>query len=151
MFTGLFAKLLAFPLIGKVAGFFTTERRSLIFGYVMILAVVVIGGFTVTLWASKNKVTNDLHTAQLKLTAAEQRIDKVEMVNQAQEATISDLRELRLRDAKAVAGLFQDMDRLGERDARVRQQLTSLEKNNAAVRSYLDQPVPSDLRELLKQ
>jgi hypothetical protein len=149
MLTGLFAKLIAFPMIGKVLGFFKSKHR-LVIEYVLIALLLATAGFTLSMWLSKGRTEKALTTVQTELTRAKSRLNSVEQINQAQQATIKDLRDLRAKDALALTGLADDMARLGLRDQDMRRQISELEKSNATVSEYLNQPIPTELKRLLE-
>lgn len=148
MFAGLFAKFLALPLIGKILGW-GKGRGSTIVGYVLTAIVIVFASFTVTLWFSKQKMEKSLVAAASQIQHLQNKVTAVEQVNAAQEDVIKNLQELRVVDNKALTGLSDDYRRLNLQDKAVSNKLTALEKSNAPVREYLDQPLPPELRELL--
>ena len=74
-----------------------------------------------------------------------ERVVNVEVINEAQDKTISDLQALRQQDAAVMAGLVTDYAKLSKSDATARKKLSELEKQNANVRDYLDQPLPPEL------
>lgn len=157
MFSGLFAKFVALPLIGKVVGVFTNrvapfvrDKKRLMIEYVLIAVIIASAATVFTLWLQNRKQDDKLTTASQTIDGLKTRIQTVEFVNETQEQTIKTLNDLREQDALALGGLMTDYDRLSERDKSVQKQLAELEKNNAKVRSYLNQPLPPELRSLLE-
>lgn len=140
--------LLKLPFISSIANFVTGKKR-LLCEYGLIAAVVTIGGFTLSQWYSKSQLEKRLVNAELQVEAMQSRVTIVEAVNQAHEATLDSLRELRARDAAALKGLIEDYKTLTMRDQQVRNQLYELRKSNESVAAYLAQPVPSELARLL--
>lgn len=145
MITLLLTKL---PWLASAFGFFTRKSR-LVIEYALIAVIVAAAGFTFSMWLSKERTEKSLLTTQNELQAVLQRLGAVESVNQQQEATIGELKELRLQDAQALTGLLTDYKVLADNDARARNRLAILEKSNETVRNYLNQRIPPDLACLL--
>jgi len=101
---------------------------------------MVIAGFAtvVTLW-SRTKALED------KNDKLYDRVIQAESINDHQEKTIGDLQRLREIDALVMAGLIADYTRLSKVDASTRNKLSELEKTNATVRTFFDQPLPAEL------
>lgn len=136
------------PILGTAVTFVTDNIR-LVIEYVLIAIVVTLCGVAVALWGAKQKSALALAQTQTSLETVASRLATVESVNQGQEATILDLKELRSKDAKAIDGLLGDYKDLSDNDTKVRTRLQTLENSNAAVRDYLNQPVPAELACLL--
>lgn len=157
MFTGLFAKFVAIPLVGKIIGWGKNTvtkvkgNHRLLIEYFLIAVVLVTAGLALTMWLQREKYEDRLAVAELNLATARQRLTAVEQVNQGQAQTIASLRHLRELDSRALGGLVSDYAKLTARDATLSREISVLEKNNAEVRSYLDEPVPADLARLLEQ
>jgi type II secretory pathway pseudopilin PulG len=147
MITLLLTKL---PWLSTAWGFLKKKRR-LVIEYVLIAIVVAVAGFTFSMWLSKERTEKSLLTTENELQAVRQRLGAVESVNQQQEATIGELKELRLQDAQAFAGLLADYKVLADNDARARKRLATLEKSNETVRNYLNEPIPFELVCLLNR
>lgn len=157
MFSGLFAKFIALPLIGKVVDIFTNRvapfvrnKKRLMIEYVLIAVIVASAATVFTLWLQNQKQEDKLTTASQTIDGLKDRVKTVEQVNETQEGTIKTLNELREQDALALGGLLSDYTRLSERDKSVQKQIADLEKNNEKVRDYLNQPLPPELRSLLE-
>lgn len=142
---GLLSKLPVFATFAK----FLTSKRRLLCEYALIGAVVTIGGFTVSQWYGKQKLTSQLYQVEAELATVGARLVVVEAVNEAHEQTLNSLRELRVRDAVALEGLLNDYRELSLRDMQVRSQLNELRKSNQNVEIYLSQPVPDELARML--
>lgn len=156
MFATLGAKLIALPLIGKIFGWgkgtavpFVKDNARTLFGYILIALVIASASLAVTMWFQRERLDKKLETARTKITALEGKVQAVEQINAAQEEQLRNLSELRQIDAAALTGLNDDYRALNEHDAKMSKKLNNLENSNATVRSYLDTPVPDDLRRLL--
>lgn len=141
MFLFLLSKL---PFLATAATFVKTRSRLAI-EYGLIAVLITVAGFTFSLWLSKGKTEKALSHAKSSLASVQGRLDSVEQINQTQEATIGELKELRLLDAQALTGLLSDYKSLSKSDTRARKRLDTLEKTNEVVRNYLDQRIPPDL------
>lgn len=136
------------PGVGPAIGFVTGKFR-LVIEYALIAAVVTLAGVAVALWGAKKRTEVVLAHTETRLTSTEGRLTTVEAINQAHEATIADLHNLREKDSLAITGLLDDYKTLHVKDQQMRDLLNDLETHNATVKSYLDQPVPADLVRLL--
>lgn len=145
MITLLLTKL---PWLTSVLGFFRKKTR-LVIEYALIAVIVSAAGFTFSMWLSKEHTEKSLLTTQNELQTVLHRLSAVESVNQQQQETIVELKELRLQDAHALTGLLADYKVLTDNDARARNRLATLEKSNETVRNYLNQRIPPDLACLL--
>ena len=132
------------PWLAGALGFVKNKKR-LVIEYVLLAVLVAVAGFTFTMWLQKERTEKSLAVAQGELQTVKGRLTIVEAVNDQQEKTISDLKDLRSEDAKALGGLLSDYKSLAANDARVRRRLTTLEQTNETIRTYLNQPIPSDL------
>ena len=119
MITLLLTKL---PWLASAMGFFKNKTR-LVIEYILIAVIVAAAGFTFSMWLSKERTEKSLLTTQNELLTVQQRLGAVESVNQQQEATIGELKELRLQDAQALTGLLTDYKVLADNDARARNRL----------------------------
>ena len=126
-------------------------NKMLAAGHVLLTVVIIAGTLAVTLWVQREKTESKLAEATLKIGKLQDRVQIIETVNSAQEATIGNLRDLREQDAKALAGLTTDFEALNLSDSAYKKRLAELEKNNAEVRAYLDQPLPTELRNLVQK
>lgn len=136
------------PWIASVLGFFKNKTR-LVIEYALIAVIVAAAGFTFSMWLSKERTEKSLLTTQNELQTVQQRLGAVESVNQQQQETIGELKELRFQDAQALTGLLTDYKVLADNDALVRNRLATLEQTNETVRNYLNQRIPPDLACLL--
>lgn len=126
-----------------------TGSFRLVIEYLLIAAVVTLAGVAVALWGAKKKTEIVLSKTETRLGATEGRVTTLESVNEAHEATIKELKDLRGQDAKALDGLLNDYKILAESDSKVRTRLHNLETSNENVRNYLNLPVPAQLDCLL--
>lgn len=125
------------PFVGTAVSFVTGNAR-LVIEYVLIGLIIAGMATAITLWYR----TQYLETRNDELR---ERISNVEVINEAQDKTITDLHDLRKRDAAVMAGLVTDYAKLSKSDMAARKKLSDLEKQNANVRDYLDQPLPPEL------
>lgn len=125
------------PFLGTAVTFITGNVR-LVIEYVLIAFAIAGAATAIALWYR----TQYLETRNDELR---ERISNVEVINEAQDKTISDLQALRQQDAVVMAGLVIDYAKLSKSDATARKKLLDLEKQNANVRSYLDEPLPHEL------
>lgn len=157
MLTGLVARLIAVPLIKRVLGWGKTavtnvkDKHRLIIEYVLIGLMIAACALALTMWLQRERIEDQLSDVRTKLSTANQRLGAVEQVNEGQARTIADLRELREIDSRSLGGLASDYKRLHERDTRLARDINQLEKTDAQVRSYLDEPVPAELSRVLRQ
>lgn len=150
----------AIPGISHVVGFAKEHvaphvslkgKSRLVIEYVLLAVLIAAATLSVTLWLQRERVEQKLEKAGTEIEGLQGRLSGVEIINERQQATIKSLEGLREQDAKALTGLNDDYQSLAARDERVRQQIRELEKQNAQVRLYLDQPVPPELGQLLQQ
>ena len=125
------------PFLGAAISFVTGNARLAI-EYVLIALAIAGAATAIALWyrTSYLEARND----ELR-----ERVVNVEVINEIQDKTISDLQALRQQDAAVMAGLVTDYAKLSKSDATARKKLSELEKQNANVRDYLDQPLPPEL------
>jgi hypothetical protein len=121
-----------------------TGNVRLIVEYALIAIIIAVAAVAFTLWTQ----THELNAKNDTLLG---RVSQVEIINQAQDATINDLQDLRKKDAEVMAGLVTDFKQLSQNDSAARKKLSELEKSNAKVRDYLDQPLPAELVCLLNE
>ena len=125
------------PFLGTAISFVTGNARLAI-EYVLIALVIAGAATAIALWYR----TNYLEARNDELR---ERVVNVEVINEIQDKTISDLQALRQQDAAVMAWLVTDYAKLSKSDATARKKLSELEKQNANVRDYLDQPLPPEL------
>ena len=141
MITLLLTKL---PWLAGALGFMKNKKR-LVIEYALLAVLVAVAGFTFSMWLQKERTEQVLQRAQGELQTVQGRLTVVEAVNDQQEQTIANLKDLRVEDARALGSLLNDYKSLAANDARVRRRLTTLEQTNETIRNYLNQPIPSDL------
>lgn len=125
------------PFLGTAVSFVTGNAR-LVIEYVLIALAIAGAATAIALWYRTNYL--EAHNDELR-----ERVVSVEVINEAQDKTISDLQALRQQDAAVMAGLVTDYAKLSKSDVTARKKLSELEKQNASVRDYLDQPLPHEL------
>lgn len=131
------ALLMRIPFLGTAATFL---KGNLV--YLRILAVVMLALFIAWAVYGKHKAEAALQQAT---TSFEQRLTVLEGVNQAHMATITNLEQLREKDAQALQGLMNDFRELTAKDALIRRRFKELEASDEEVRAYLNRPVPRQL------
>lgn len=136
------------PVIGSAIAFLK-EKTRLVVEYALITLVIGIAGFTFALWLSNKDTEKSLAESHYKIAELTGRISSAEEINKHQEETIDLLKELRLKDAKALAGLLMDYKAVSEKDSDARLKLLKLGEKNEEVRKYLNLSIPSDLLCLL--
>jgi type II secretory pathway pseudopilin PulG len=125
------------PFLGTAVTFVTGNVR-LVIEYALIALTIVSAATAIALWYR----TNYLEARNDELR---ERVVNVELINEAQDKTISDLQETREQDAAVLAGLIADYDKLSKADTAARKKLSNLEKRNAKVHGYLDESLPPEL------
>ncbi len=129
------------PFIGTALNFFIQKKR-LVIEYLLIAILLGTAGALVTLWLQKQGLDK-------RLESTLERVTVLEITTQQAEEAITNLKNMRARDARALEGLINDFKSLSEDDSRVRSRLKKLEASNETVRKYLDSPVPIALQCLL--
>ena len=103
---------------------------------------ICVGAFWI--WATLTSA----EAAKVTLSA---RLQTAEQVSALQGASLENLKKLRDKDALALSKLTQDYQTLSARSVEIKSDIRALEKLNAEVKSYLDQPVPTELGKLLRE
>lgn len=113
--------------------------------YALLGGFVVLGAYA--LWQRTHSAEQDTQILNLsdKLTSSTKVINGLVEANADQDKAISDLRDLRARDADAILGLQKDIAHADARNLSVRAKLAELEKNNARAKELLDTAVPPDV------
>lgn len=140
--------LLALPVIGKVLGNvfgFVGSKGRLIIEYGLVAIVVTLLGGMAALWQGKLKTEVRLVNTEKNLGDVNNRLQTAETVNDIQNGTIDNLKDLRAKDARVLDKLITDYRTLARDDSSFRNRLTKLENSNADVKSYLNQPIPVEL------
>lgn len=155
---GFLALLLKIPFLGSLLNWakssvvpFVTQKHRLVIEYALLAIVIASATLALTIWFQRERVESKLGDARVRIENLKGRVAKVEQINQIQDGTIQQLETLRLRDQQALTGLNEDYSALAGRDAAVSKRIAELEKQNEAVRAYLDQPVPAELRRVLRE
>lgn len=117
---------------------FVAGNARLVVEYILIALTISGAATSIALWYR----TNYLEARNDELRG---RITSVEVINEAQDKTITDLQDLRKQDAAVMAGLIIDYAKISKADSTARKKLSELEKQNANVREYLGQPLPPEL------
>lgn len=125
------------PFLGTVVTFVADNVR-LVIEYALIALSIAGAATAIALWYR----TNYLEARNDELR---EHVANVDVINEAQDKTISELQALRQQDAAVMAGLVSDYAKLSKSDVMARKKLSELEKQNANVRDYLDQPLPPEL------
>lgn len=124
-------------ILGTAASIVTGKLR-LFLEYGLIATVIVTAASAVGLWYRTEYL-------DLSNVALNEKIQYAEDINEAQDATIAELRRIRLQDSIAISGLVNDYARLAKTDAIARNRLAELAKSDTNIRTYLEHPVPFEL------
>lgn len=111
----------------------------------MIVVGALVGG---TMWYIKG-VKSDRDAALKDVATLKDNYLKAEGVISEQKLSIDSLLDLRKLDAETLAGLTKANSNLSMAFAKRQGERAKLEKTNVQVKTYLDVPVPDDLRRLL--
>lgn len=118
------------------------NKTRLFIEYLLIGFVISLAGVTFTLWLQKNNIEKKLENQITKVT-------QLEIKTSTQDQTISDLKEMRTRDAVAIDGLVNDYKTLATNSKQANDKLRKLEQTNEEVRKYMRDPLPAALKCLL--
>lgn len=131
-------------LIRKSMGWALGHVRLLI-EYALLALVVALAG--AVLYGRIHAVQQDAKIGDLanNLKNTADALQQQVQVNRDQDAAIAKMHELRELDGKAITGLTQDLNIVGEQNYAVRQKLAQLEKHNAQAKALLDTTVPDAL------
>jgi hypothetical protein len=129
------------PFVGKLISAFIPNFR-LVVEYLLIAAVITIGGATLHLWQAKKLLTakNETLTERMSSLANEVAV---------QDSTIKMLSSAREKDERAFRALMTENQRLDALTAANRKRLQELESQNEEVRKYLRTRIPPELACLL--
>jgi len=125
------------------------NKARLYIEYTLIALLVVTAGVTLTLWLQKETVKRDLLETKVELVQVENRLTTSEQINKVQQRHITELQNLRETDALAIAGLLTDFKSSTQAAVTAKRRLEQVEKKDATVKSYLDNPIPNGLACLL--
>lgn len=129
---------------------FVKNKFRLLIEYALIGVLVATAGLSFTLWLQREKVQKELDDTKVTVAQNYGRINSLEAVNDRQEKTIATLNDLREQDSKSLTNLLSDYAKLTGHDTAVRSKIAELEKRNAKVQNYMDQPVPLELKCVLE-
>ncbi len=135
-------------LFGRALGAVTGNFR-LVIEYILIGLIVAMAGVLFTLWLQKGTIELNLEKTKNSLSTVQERLDVVEDANSKNNQTIEQLKQLRIRDNKALQELVQNFQELSDINLAVKNKLRELEATNEVVRKYLNAPIPDSLRGLL--
>lgn len=123
-----------------------TNKKRLIIEYGMLIVLIAVAGFSLALWVKGSATEERLHSVQGDLGTMQGRLNTVERVNQQHEQTITDLKQLRLQDSRALEDVLTTIKVVSETDTRVRNRLEELKKKNGQVSNFLDMDIPLDMQ-----
>lgn len=112
--------------------------------YVLIALLVSVSGFALWQWGHAQQQDQERAVLASKVAEANGTINNLVLDNRAQDDAIAALRDLRAKDAKAIAGLQKDIVHADRRSLSVKTKLDQLEMNNARAKTLLDTAVPPD-------
>lgn len=119
-------------------------KTRLFIEYLLIGFVVILAGFTFTLWWQKDKI-------ETKLETVEQTVSVLQSANEVNVKTIDSLMVLRNNDAAAIDGLIKGYKSLAQKSDLVKNKLKELEQNNDEIRTFLHSPLPAAIKCLLNK
>jgi len=129
-----------------------TSKIRLYVEYAVLALLIGVAGLAVTLkmqtYRQEISITNlksDFETEKVKVERANERIDLVEGVNEAQAKVIDTLGGQREKDNLAVTKLLNTYQTLRDNDQKLRDKLDDLEKTDADAKSYFDIPMPESV------
>jgi uncharacterized membrane protein affecting hemolysin expression len=134
-------------LLGKALAWFTGHAR-LVIEYILIGLLVSVSGYALWQWGHSHQQDTQIATLAGSLNTlsatSTQTINSLVQSNADQDAAIASLKDLREKDAKAIAGLQKDVVHAAVSRESVSKKLELLEKNNAQAKKLLDTAVPAD-------
>lgn len=144
----MFTFLSALPVIGPIISFFKNLGGNVL---TVICIIVVIGCavFAFWMWTSQTKLKGQLATATTTIGTLNTAVSAYKQAVQTDSETIATLKNLRQNDNLTLSGLTQDYQNLTTASQALKTRIYTLEKSDAKVKSYLDEPVPADLSSLL--
>lgn len=131
----------SYPVLGTLSRLLAGKFR-LVVEYLLLALVVIAAASCITLWVETREQRHEI--GQLRT-----RVVNNEIMNATQASTIDGLLAARRKDAEVTAGLLRDFAAISRLDKATQRKLRELERRNASVRDYLDQPIPADLGCLL--
>ena len=130
-------------ILSNAVGWFTGHAR-LVIEYVLIGLLVSVSGYALWSWGHANQQDVKIAAMSGTLDARAQVIDTLVQTNVDQDNAIAALKDLRERDAKAIAGLQKDKAYAASDRRSWAAKLEQLEKSNALAKKLLDIAVPAD-------
>lgn len=122
------------------------SKLGLYLGYFAIAFAVVLGCSAVWFYRQNNALNTKVGSLQTKVDTNYATIGTLQKVNEKQDETIEQLKELRKTDASAVNALLNDVKSIHSTNAAVRTKINILEKRSEEVKRYLNSPIPDSLR-----
>lgn len=129
-----------------------TSKVRLWIEYALIAVVLATAGLAVTLkmqtYRQETSITSlksDFEAEKVKVERANERLDLVEGVNEAQAKVIDTLGGQREKDNLAVTKLLNTYQALRDNDQKLRDKLDELEKTDADAKNYFDIPMPESV------
>lgn len=113
------------------------------------LAIVALIGLVLWFRGEAVKADGERDLAVAHRAAAVQGLKEAKLVNVRQDRTIDALTKLRDSNDALLTALNLSLQEISGKSDLTRADIRQLEKSNAAVRSYLDTPVPPDLGRVL--
>lgn len=133
-----------------VLGVFGPKAR-LIIEYVLIGLLLASLGMTVALYIGKLKQEQTVSNLTNQVQVLDGQVAGLENLNTLREQDIQELKQLRFLDADVLGKLVNEMTAISNRDHEFRAALGRLEASDESVRSYLNSPVPPQLRCMLER
>jgi len=122
------------------------SKVGLYLGYLAIAFAIVLGCAAVWFYRQNNTLNTKVGTLQTKVDTNAGTITALQRVNDNQDKTIGQLKELRKTDASAVTALISDVKAIHTTNDAVKLKLTVLEKRSEEVKKYLNSSIPDAMR-----
>ena len=126
-------------------------KLQLWIGYLMIGLLVSTAALAVYNYTQRLRQDVVITKLDADLGKAQAQVDEVVEVNRKQSEAIETIRGLNGVNDTMLKGLALDMESLRVQDRSVRSRLASLERNNEAIREYLNTAVPAPVGCVLDQ
>lgn len=123
----------------------TKSKVRLYLEYLVLALLLAVVGLAVTLKMQTYRQEISINNLSHGLDKANDEINVVRSVNEAQESVIQTLGSQRLKDNQVVDQLLETYDKLRDADQRIRSQLETLEKTDADAKAYFNSPIPESV------
>jgi hypothetical protein len=122
------------------------SKIGLYLGYLAIAFAIVLGCAAIWFYRQNSALNTKVGALKTKVDANYATIGALQTVNDNQDKTIEQLKELRKTDASAVSALISDVKSIHTTNEAVKLKITVLEKRSEEVKHYLNSSIPDALR-----